>query len=117
VRGLLKAGTWNVRNLNQCRRFENLKLEMARMRINILGKSEMRWPEEGDFWSGDYRIIHTELNNGIDGVGLMMSKLLGLRVKIYLQYSERLIMMKVEKFPRDTVIVQVYVTTGTHYEE
>lgn len=36
-------------------------MEMNKMKmytyLGILGIVEMRWPELGDFWSGDYRII------------------------------------------------------------
>jgi hypothetical protein len=42
MRGLLNAGTWNVRTLSQCGRFEKLKFEMAGMKIDILGISETR---------------------------------------------------------------------------
>lgn len=44
----------------------------------------MRWPRSGDFWSGDYRIIHTgasEKRSGIEGVGTVMNKILGKKVK------------------------------------
>ena len=35
-------GTWNLRSMNQ-RKLEMVKQEMARVNINILGISELKW--------------------------------------------------------------------------
>jgi hypothetical protein len=40
-------------------KLENIKLEIKRLDINILGVSEVRWLGNGDFWSVDYRIIYS----------------------------------------------------------
>jgi len=53
-------------------------------RIDIFGLSEMRWPRAGDLRSGEYRLIHTgtaENSPGIGGVGIIMSKIIGKKVK------------------------------------
>ena len=47
----LKIGTWNVRSMLAKGKLENVKREMERMKINILGLSEVRWKETGDFMS------------------------------------------------------------------
>ena len=86
------------------------------MNIDVLGISEMKWPEEGDFWSGSYTIIHTGSLNGNAGVGIMLRKNVGMRVKSFLQYNERIVMVKLETKPVDTVVVQVYMPT-TDYED
>ena len=39
--------TWNVRTLFQNGKFDNVKQEMTRMRINILGMCEVRWTGAG----------------------------------------------------------------------
>ena len=41
-------GTWNVRAMNQGK-LEVVKQEMARMNVNILGISELKWTGMGEF--------------------------------------------------------------------
>ena len=50
-------GTWNVRSMNQSK-LEVVKLEMARVNINILGISELKWTGMGEFNSDDYYMYH-----------------------------------------------------------
>ena len=46
-------GTWNVRSMNQGK-LEVVKQERARMNINILGISELKWTRMGEFNSDDH---------------------------------------------------------------
>ena len=46
-------GTWNVRSMNQGN-MEVAKQEMARMNVDILGISELRWTGMGEFNSDDH---------------------------------------------------------------
>ena len=50
-------GTWNVRSMNQGK-LEVVKLEMARVNINILGISELKWTGKGDFNSDDHYMYY-----------------------------------------------------------
>ena len=50
-------GTWNVRSMNQGK-LEVVKQEMARMNINILGISELKWTGMDEFNSDDYYIYY-----------------------------------------------------------
>ena len=50
-------GTWNVRPLNQSK-LEVVKQEMARMNIDILGISELKWTGMGGFNSDDHKIYY-----------------------------------------------------------
>ena len=47
--------TWNVRSMNQGK-LEVVKQEMARMNIDILGTSELKWTGMGEFISDDHYI-------------------------------------------------------------
>ena len=50
-------GTWNVRCMNQGK-LEVVKQEMARVNINILGISELKWIGMGKFNSHDHYIYY-----------------------------------------------------------
>ena len=48
-------GTWNVRSLNQSK-LDVAKQEMAKVNINILGISAVKWTGMGEFNSDDHCI-------------------------------------------------------------
>ena len=50
-------GTWNVRSMNQGK-LEVFKQEMARVNIDILGISELKWTGMGEFNSDDHYIYY-----------------------------------------------------------
>ena len=50
-------GTWNVRSLNQGK-LEVVKQEMARMNIDILGVSKLKWTGMGEFNSDSHYIYY-----------------------------------------------------------
>ena len=51
------VGTWNVRSMNQGK-LEVVKQEMARVKIDILGVSKLKWTEIGEFNSNDLYIYY-----------------------------------------------------------
>ena len=53
----LCIGTWNVRSLNQDK-LEMVKQETARVNIDILGNSELKWTGMGEFNSDDHYIYY-----------------------------------------------------------
>ena len=50
-------GTWNVRSMNQGK-LEVVKQEMARVNVDILGISELKWAGMGEFNSDDHYIYY-----------------------------------------------------------
>ena len=52
-------GTWNVRSMNQGK-LEMVKQEMARVNVDILGMSELKWTGMGEFNSDDHYIYYCE---------------------------------------------------------
>ena len=54
-------GTWNVRSMNKGK-LEVVKQEMARVNIDSLGISELRWTGIGEFNSDDYLLLCTGIH-------------------------------------------------------
>jgi hypothetical protein len=54
-----KIGTWNVRTLNRGGKLENLKKEMQKSEVDILGVSEVRWKGQCEIRSGDYTVYYS----------------------------------------------------------
>ena len=50
-------GTWNVRSMNQGK-LEVVKQEMARVIVDILGISELKWTRMGEFNSDKHYIYY-----------------------------------------------------------
>ena len=67
-------GTWNVRSMNQGK-LEVVKQEMARVNVDILGKSELKWTGMGEFNSDDHYIYHHGQESlRRNGVAIMVNK-------------------------------------------
>ena len=50
-------GTWNVRSMNQGK-LEVVKQEMARVNVDILGISKLKWTGMGEFNADDHYIYY-----------------------------------------------------------
>ena len=67
-------GTWNVRSMNQGK-LEVVKQEMARVNVNILEISELKWTGMGEFNSDDHYIYYCgQKSLRRNGVAIMVNK-------------------------------------------
>ena len=67
-------GTWNVRSINQGK-MEVIKWEMARVNVDSLGISELKWTGMGEFNSDDHYIYYYGLEYlRRNGVAIMINK-------------------------------------------
>ena len=67
-------GTWNVRSTNQGK-LEVVKQEMARVNVDILSISELKWTGKGEFNSDDHYIYYCEQESlRRNGVAIMVNK-------------------------------------------
>ena len=70
-------GTWNVRSMNQGK-LQVVKQDMARMNINILGISELKWTEMDEFNSDDRYIYYSGQESlRRNGVACIVNKKVG----------------------------------------
>ena len=68
------TGTWNVRSMNQGE-LEVIKQEMARVNIDILGFSELKWTGMGEFNSDGHYIYYCRQESlRRNGVAIMVNK-------------------------------------------
>lgn len=98
-------------------KLENMKREMARMNINILGVCETRWTDEGDYYSDGYRVLHGGGSEHRNGVAVILDKRTAASVVKVSYEGDRLMLVKLRGKPTDIVIVQVYMPTSEHKEE
>ena len=67
-------GIWNVRSMNQGK-LEVVKQEIARVNIDILGISELKWTGKGEFNSDDHYIYYCgQKSLRRNGVAIMVNK-------------------------------------------
>ena len=67
-------GTWNVRSMNQGK-LEVVKQKIARVNIDILGISKLKWTGMGEFTSDDHYIYYSGQESlRRNGVAIMVNK-------------------------------------------
>ena len=80
-------GTWNVRSMNQGK-LEVIKQEMARVNVDILGISELKWTGMGEFNSDDHYIYYCGQESlRRNGVALIFNK--SLKFSTWMQSQKR----------------------------
>ena len=109
-------GTWNVRSMNQGK-LEVVRQEMARMNIDILGISELKWTRMGEFNSDDHYIYYCGQESlRRNGVAIMVNKraqnaVLGCNLK-----NDRKISVHFRGKPFNITVIQVYALTSNAEE-
>ena len=113
---VLCIGTWNVRSMNQGK-LEMVKQGMARVNVDILGISELKWTGMGEFNSDDHYIYYCGLESlRRNGVAIMVNKrvrdaVLGCNLK-----NDRMISVHFQGKPFNITIIQVYAPTSNAEE-
>ena len=104
--------TWNVRSMNQGK-LEVVKQEIARVNINILGISELKWPGMGEFNSDDHYIYYYGQESlRRNGLAIMVNKrvrnaVLGCNLK-----NDRMISVHFQGKPFNITVIQIYAPTS-----
>ena len=113
----VKIAKWNVRTLNRCGKLENIKKEMDRLVINILGICEVRWAGAGKISSGKYTIIYSGGQKHENGVGFVLDEEHAKSLRGFWTLSDRVCMIKLDAKPLDINIIQVYAPTSDSNDE
>ena len=109
-------GTRNVRSMNQGK-LEVVKQEMAKVNINILGISELKWTGMGEFNSDDHYIYYCGQESlRRNGVAIMVNKrvrnaVLGCNLK-----NDRMISLHFQSKPFNITVIQVHAPTSNAEE-
>ena len=109
-------GTWNVKSINQGK-LEVVKQEMARVNVDILSISELKWTGKGEFNSDDHYIYYCEQESlRRNGVAIMVNKrarnaVLGCNLK-----NDRMISVHFQGKPFNIMVIQVYAPTSNAEE-
>ena len=91
--------------------------EMARVNIDMLGISELKWTGMGEFNSDDRYIYYCGQESlRRNGVAIMVNKRLWNAVLGYNLKNDRMISVRFQGKPFNTTVIQVYPTT-TNVEE
>ena len=104
-------GTWNVRSMNQGK-LEVVKQEMARVNIEILGISELKWSGMGEFKSDDHYIYycgHRSLRR--NGVAIILKKRARNAILECSLKNDKMISVCFQGKPFNITVIQVYVQT------
>ena len=100
-------GTWNVRSMNQGKLV--VKQEMARVNINILGISELKWTGIGDFNSDDHYIYYCGQESlRRNGVAIMVNKRVRNTVLGCNLINDRMISVHFQGKTFNITVIQVY---------
>ena len=98
-----------VRSMNQGK-LEVVKQEMARVNVDILGISELKWTGMGEFNSDDHYIYYCRQESlRRNGVAIMVNKrvqnvVLGINLK-----NDRMISVRFQGKPFNITVIQLYV--------
>ena len=104
-------GTWNVRSINQGK-LEAIKQEMARVNIDILGISELRWTGMGEFNSDDhYSYYYGQESLRRNGVAIIVNKRVDYAVVGCNLKNDRMISVRFQGKPFIITVIQAYAPT------
>src|SRR6478609_874686 len=102
--------------MNVMGKLKNVKQEIPRNRLNIMGVSEIRWKDGGDFVSDGYRVMYAG-GPTCQRVAVIAEAKVAERVTEIDRLGDRIMVVKVKADPVDMVIVQAYLPTADYEEE
>ena len=109
-------GTWNVSSMNQGK-LEVVKQEMARVNVDILGISKLKWTGMGELNSDDHYIYYCGKESlRRNGVAIMVNKRVRNAVLGCNLTNDRMISVHFQGKPFNITVIQVYAPTSNAEE-
>ena len=103
--------TWNVRSTNQGK-LEVVKQEMARVNVNILGISELKWTGMGEFNSDDHHVYYCGQESlRRNGVAIIVNKRVRNAVLECNLKNDKMLPVNFQGKPFNITLTQVYAPT------
>lgn len=116
-----RIGCWNVRTLLEASRLNQVDKEMSQYNIKVLGLSEVRWPDNGEFTlaNGDLFLFSGKPRdaNHESGVGILINKGFKSSLLQCQPISDRIITAKFHTRIRTFNLIQCYVPTEKASQE
>jgi len=112
-----KIGIWNVRTLNSGGKLENLRREMQKNEVSILGVSELRWKGQGELRSGDYSEYYSDGERAEKCVAIAVHKTVVRSVVKKTVYNDRIIAIKLQAQPINSLMMQGYMPTSEQEDD
>ena len=98
-------------------KLEVVKQEMARVNIDILGISELKWTGMGEFNSHDHYIYYYEQDSlRRNGVALIVNKRVQNAILECSLKNDRMISVRLQGKPFNITVIQVYAPTSNAEE-
>lgn len=107
---LMKIGTWNVRSMYQAGKTHDVIREMRRLKISVMGISEMRWPSSGKCRVDGYDVFYSggDDNHHKNGVGFIVNKEVARCINNFSPISDRVALLQINTKPFILNLIQVY---------
>jgi len=86
---------------------ENMKKEMQKNAVSVLGVSEVRWKGQGEIRSGDYTVYYSGGECAEKGVAIVVRKSVVRSVVKKIVYNDRIIAIKLQEEPVNILMIQV----------
>ena len=108
-KGQYCIGIWNVRSM----KLEVVKQEMARVNVDILGVSELKWTVMDEFNSDDHYIYYCEQESfRRNGVSIIVNKRVQNAVLGYSLKNDRMISVRFQGKPFNITVIQISAPTS-----
>ena len=108
----------NVHTMNQPGKLECITREASRLKLDVLGLSEVRWKNSGRCTTDEHVMIYSgHKTEHKHGLGVLLSKQVAKSMIGFHALSDIILIVKIASKPFNLVIVQVYAPTSNSPED